>query len=100
VMMRQTGGSLGVAAFGALFAGRMAAGMGEGSGLPVGEGTNFGPQMLAKLTPEQQQTIGETVVNAIHPVYLIAAILAAIGLVFAFVLKEVPLTNRHVPRGE
>jgi MFS family permease len=100
VMMRQTGGSLGVAAFGALFAGRMAAGMGEGSGLPVGEAGNFGPQMLAKLTPEQQQTIGETVVNAIHPVYLIAASLAAIGLVFAFVLKEVPLTNRQVPRGE
>lgn len=100
VMMRQTGGSLGVAAFGALFAARMAVSMGEGSGMPVGESTNFGPQMLAKLSPEQQQTVGEAVVNAVHPVYLIAAALAATGLVFAFVLKEVPLSNRHVPKGE
>jgi EmrB/QacA subfamily drug resistance transporter len=98
IMVRQTGGSLGVAAFGALFAARMAGGMAEG--LPVGEGAALGPQTLAKLTPEQQQSIGETVVNAIHPIYLIAATLAAIGLIFAFVLKEVPLTNRQVPRGE
>lgn len=100
VMMRQTGGSLGVAAFGALFASRIATGLGEGTGLTAGEGANISAQTMAKLSPEQQQAIGDTVVNAIHPIYLIAAAMAAIGLIFAFVLKEVTLTNRKVPQGE
>lgn len=98
IMVRQTGGSLGVAAFGALFAARMSGGMGEG--MAMVEGSNLGPQTLAKLSPAQQHAIAETVVYAIHPIYLIAAVLAAMGLVFAFVLEEVPLYNRQVPRGE
>lgn len=94
IMVRQTGGSLGVAAFGTLFAARMS------QGLPLGEGGNIGPQTLARLSPEQQANLAETVVQAIHPIYLIAAALAAVGLIFAFFLEEVPLSNRQVPRGE
>jgi len=40
------------------------------------------------------------VIHALHPIYLIAAALAAIAFVFAFLLQEVQLTNRHVPKGE
>jgi EmrB/QacA subfamily drug resistance transporter len=101
IMVRQTGGSLGVAAFGALFAARMAAGMMEaGANLPMGEGASLGPQTLAALSPEQQTAIAQTVIHALHPIYLIAAALAAIAFVFAFLLQEVQLTNRHVPKGE
>ena len=42
----------------------------------------------------------QTGAEAIHPIYLIAAALAAVGLIFAFFLEEVPLSNRQVPRGE
>jgi len=66
----------------------------------LGEGGNIGPQTLARLSPEQQANLAETVVQAIHPIYLIAAALAAVGLIFAFFLEEVPLSNRQVPRGE
>ena len=47
-----------------------------------------------------RQMIGETVVNAIHPVFYIAAGLAIIGFFFALLLQEIELTNRMAPRGE
>lgn len=100
IMMRQTGGALGVAAFGALFAARMSSGMTDGVDLPVGEGANLGPQMLTKLSPDQQAALAEAVVNALHPIYLISAALAALGLIFAFMLQEIELANRQVPNGE
>jgi MFS family permease len=101
IMVRQTGGSLGVAAFGALFAARMAAGLIEnGTDLALGEGANLGPQVLAKLAPDQQAAIAQTVIHALHPIYLVAAGLAAAAFLFAFLLEEVQLTNRHVPKGE
>ena len=90
-----------MAAFGALFAARMAAGMMEaGANLPMGEGAILGPQTLAALSPDQQAAIAQAVIHALNPIYLIAAALAAIAFVFAFLLQEVQLTNRHVPKGE
>jgi MFS family permease len=97
ILVRQTGGALGVAAFGALFAARLAEGLGASAMDLAGE---LGPQTLAKLPPEVQAQLAETVVNAIQPIYLIAAALAAVGLAFCFVLEEVPLVNRMVPKGE
>jgi EmrB/QacA subfamily drug resistance transporter len=91
ILVRQTGGALGIAAFGALFANRLAAGLGDQA---AGLGGELGPQTLAKLPPEVQARIAEVVVNAIQPIYLIAAVLAAVGLAFCFVLQEVPLTNQ------
>lgn len=101
IMVRQTGGSLGVAAFGALFASRLESGLETaGAGLPSEAAANLGPQMLAKLSPDQQTVLADAVISALHPVYLIAAALAAFGLIFAFLLKEVGLTDRHVPKGD
>ena len=92
-MLRQTGASLGVAAFGAMFAARMAEGVGT-------EQSGFNPQTLAQLAPELRAAMAAQVVHAIHPIYLVAMGLALVGLAFAFVLKEVPLSNRQVPRGD
>ncbi|MEO8244826.1 MAG: MDR family MFS transporter [bacterium] len=99
IMVRQTGGALGVAAFGALFSTRLMAGLGDAAGA-LGGGMQLGPQTMAKLTPEQQTQVASAVVGAIHPIYLIAAVLALIGLGFCFFLEEIPLTNRMVPKGE
>ena len=98
IMVRQTGGALGVAAFGALFSSRLMAGLGDVAAL--GGGADLGPQTLARLTPDQQALVADAVVNALHPVFWIAAAMAAVGLGFSFLLQEVPLANRMLPKGE
>ena len=100
LLFRQVGGSLGVAVFGALFTARMAS---QFAGAPggIGEGmSSFGPQMVAGLPEPVRDMVAEGVVNALHPIYWLAAGLAVVGLGFAFLLKEVPLHNRHGPKGE
>ena len=99
ILVRQTGGALGVAAFGALFSQRLMAGLGEG-GASLDIGAGLGPQTLATLTPAMQDVVATAVINAIAPIYWIAAALAAVGLGFAFLLKEIPLTNRMVAKTE
>ena len=99
IMMRQTGGALGVAAFGALFSARLMAGLGDAA-QALGGGGQLGPQTMAKLSPELQAQVAAAVVDAIHPIYWIAAAMALIGLGFCFVLQEVPLVNRMVPKAE
>ncbi|RUS59933.1 DHA2 family efflux MFS transporter permease subunit [Pseudorhodobacter sp. E13] len=97
VMFRQIGGSLAVAVFGALFAGRMAGILGDTAAELGGE---IGPQIIATLTPELQEAVGAAIVSAVHPIFWISAGMAAIGLALAYALHEIPLANRMVPRGE
>ena len=99
IMVRQTGGALGVAAFGALFSSRLMAGLGDAAAA-LGGGAQLGPQSLAKLPPEMKVKVAQAVVDAIHPIFWIASGLAFLGLLFCLMLEEVPLTNRMVPKGE
>ena len=99
IMVRQTGGALGVAAFGALFSNRLMAGLGDAA-TEMGGGADLGPQTLARLSPELQALAADAVVNALHPVFWIAAAMAAVGIVFAFLLDEVPLVTKSAPTGE
>lgn len=94
VMFRQIGGSVSVAIFGALFAQRMA-GI---PGLPAG--SEIAPHALAALPTEMRAQVAEGIVFALHPIYWIVMVLALIGFAFSLVLKEIPLVNRHVPKGE
>ncbi|WP_022704083.1 MDR family MFS transporter [Pseudorhodobacter ferrugineus] len=97
VMFRQVGGSLAVAVFGAMFAGRMADVLGDRAAELGGE---IGPQIMATLTPELQDTVATAIVTAIHPIFWIVAAMALVGLGFAQLLREVPLESRVVPKGE
>lgn len=99
VMFRQIGGSLSVAVFGALFTSRMLASLGD-TAEALGGGSQIGPRMMATLSPELRETVADSVIHAIHPIYWIIAGLAVLGLGFALLLEEVPLTNRMVPKGE
>lgn len=99
IMVRQTGGALGVAAFGALFSQRLLTGLGDAATALDG-GAQLGPQTMARLSPEMQTQVATAVIGAIAPIYWIAAAMAAIGLGFCFLLQEVPLVNRLVPKGE
>ncbi|MGV8984893.1 MAG: DHA2 family efflux MFS transporter permease subunit [Cypionkella sp.] len=99
ILLRQGGGALGVAAFGAIFSSRLATGLGDAAQALNG-GSQLGPQTMAKLTPEMQTIVAGAVVDAIHPIYWIATGMALIALCFAFLLQEVPLANRMVPKAE
>jgi EmrB/QacA subfamily drug resistance transporter len=99
VLLRQSGGALGVAAFGALFSVRLISGLGD-SAAQLGGGAQLGPQMLAQLTPEVKAVVADAVINAVHPIYWIAAAMGLVAFGFAFLLDEVPLVNRFVPKGE
>jgi hypothetical protein len=62
--------------------------------------SSFGPQMVAGLPEPVRDMVAQGVVDALHPIYWVAMALAVVGLGFAFILKEVPLTNRQIPKGE
>lgn len=99
IMVRQTGGALGVAAFGALFSQRLMTGLGDAASA-LGGGAQLGPQTMAKLSPEVQTQVAAAVINAIAPIYWIAAAMSLVGLGFALLLQEVPLVSRMVPKSE
>ena len=90
LLFRQVGGSLAVAAFGALFAARLAGALG---GIELGAG-EIGPQMMAGLPEDVRSVVGLHVADALRPIFWAAAALAAVGLFFALFLEEVPLVNR------
>ena len=96
VMFRQVGGSLGVAAFGAIFAARVASDF-DTLGLDLGghgEGVSISPAMVANLPLELQQPLAGLIAEAIHPIYWIMAALGAVGFGAAWFLKEVALVDR------
>ena len=97
LMFRQVGGSIAVALFGALFASRMASLMGGAPVEGLANAAELGPQILATLPAEAQTLVAQTVSEALHPVYWIAAGLAFGGLVMALFLRELPLSARSAP---
>lgn len=100
LMFRQIGGSLAVAAFGALFTARMTAQMpAGGSGGSGGEGFAMNPATLAHLPAAVRDRIAEVVVSALHPIFILAAGLAVLGFLTAFVLEEIRLHDRMAPKG-
>lgn len=94
VMFRQIGGSVAVAVFGALFAAHMAG----VDGLP--DAASLSPAALANLPTDLRNTAAEAISAALHPIYWIVMALAVLGITLALILREVPLINRMVPKGE
>jgi hypothetical protein len=94
-VFRGIGGSVGLAVFGAIFASRLNAAMRAvlPAGTPIPEGGIDPRAALASLPPEMHDTFLAAFVTAIHPVFLIAASLTAIGFVLAWFLQEVPLRS-------
>ena len=93
ILLRQLGGALGVAAFGAIFSAGLFARLGaDAARISTAEGAVLDPALSAQM--------GEALVQALHPIYWIAGIAALIGLAFAFILEEVPLATRVPPQGE
>jgi EmrB/QacA subfamily drug resistance transporter len=105
MFFQQMGGSLGVAAFGALFARKLdsvmsAAGSVTGSAHLQISGGSFDPAQVASLPPAVQHVIFEGVAKGVSSVFI--AVLPASILVFvlAWFIKEVPLRTRADAGGE
>ncbi len=94
VMFRQIGGSVAVAVFGAIFAARMA----STAGLP--DAASLSPASLAALPDQVRAAAAVGVSAALHPIYWVVMGMALLGLALALILREIPLVNRMVPKGE
>jgi EmrB/QacA subfamily drug resistance transporter len=99
---RSMGGSLGVALFGAIFAGRLGS---ELSSLPpdvasrLPHGTNISPDQVHALPAVVRGDFLHAFVNALQPVFLVGAAIACVAFGLAWLLREVPLrTTTHADR--
>jgi MFS family permease len=93
---RSMGGSLGVALFGAIFASRLTS---ELKALPGGAaahlsgGVNIRPAEVHALPAGVRHDFLLAFVNALQPVFLVGAGVAAVTFVLALLLKEIPLRS-------
>ncbi len=99
LMFRQVGGSIAVAAYGAIFAAGVAASLGA-AGTGAVHVAELGPQMMAGLDAADRAMVGQAVSDSLRPVFWISLVLVGIGFALTFILREVPLVNRVVPKGE
>ena len=92
---RSLGGSVGVAALGAVMNSKLSEQM-SGSGM-AGVSINA-PAEVRKLPPQVLDAVEHVFVNALHPVFFAAAIVAFVGTVIAVALPDKPLQDSaHAP---
>ncbi|MFE2931376.1 MFS transporter [Streptomyces sp. NPDC059278] len=96
---RQIGGSVGAAVFGTLFAGRLADALAvrlpSGAHLPDPE--SITPQLVHAMEPALRDSYIQAYADAMPRIFLYLVPVLALGLFFAFFLKEKPLVSHHSP---
>ena len=97
-MFRLIGGSLGTSAFGAMFAAGLASRL--AGVLPEGAGGigSLDAARVAALPPEVREQALDAFAQSLHPVFLVAAALAAAAFVLSFLLEETTLSSDVVAR--
>jgi EmrB/QacA subfamily drug resistance transporter len=88
-MFRSIGGSIGVSLFGAIFATDLAANL--ASSLPNGGAIAADPAAIQALPAGIKAFYLDAFAAALHPVFVLAAAVAALAFVLAWFLTEVPL---------
>ena len=93
-LFRQIGGSIGVAAFGAIFANRL--GHELASRLPSGFDApkSVNPTLVRNLPPAIHKPYIEGLAASLHPVFLMATGIAFLAFVLSWMLREVPLREK------
>ncbi len=101
MFFQQMGGSLGVAAFGALFASRLTAAMGTGStGAVQVSGGSFDPAQVMSLPPAVRQVVFHAVAHGVQGVFWAVLPASIVVFILALFIKEVPLRGRAAPGEE
>ena len=94
-LFRSIGGSIGVAAFGAMFTNglhaRLAATLPQGAVLPH----SMGPQSVQQLPAAVRDIYLQAFGSALHGVYATAACVIVLAFVLTWLLQDVPLRKRH-----
>jgi EmrB/QacA subfamily drug resistance transporter len=97
-LFRSIGGSIGVAAFGAMFTlrlnHRLAEFMPE---QPSAAAHALRPDMIKQLSPELHQKFLNAFDQSLHGVFLVATCVAAIGFLMAWRLRDIPLRSAAKP---
>ena len=97
ILFRQVGGSIGIAAFGAIFSNRL---HGElASRLPPGVNApkTVSPSVIKALPPAAHTAYVDAVAAALHPVFVVASVIAGVSFLLTFLLREVPLRKSTRP---
>ena len=102
MFFQQMGGSLGVAAFGALFASRLTSAMtaaGSTGSVHV-SGGSFDPAQVMSLPPAVRQVVFHAVAHGVQGVFWAVLPASIVVFVLALFIKEVPLRGRGTPGEE
>jgi predicted MFS family arabinose efflux permease len=97
LLFRQVGGSIGIAVFGAIFTNRL---RGElASRLPPGvhPPKTVSPAAIRALPPAAHNAYVHAVAAALHPVFIVASVIAAVSFLLTWLLREVPLRSSTRP---
>jgi EmrB/QacA subfamily drug resistance transporter len=91
-LFRLVGGSLGTALLGAVFSARLTANLSKLGGLGVAHGANgMSAHDLSTLSPAARGAYVQAFANSLDTVFVLAAIVAAVGFVLTLLLPEHPL---------
>jgi EmrB/QacA subfamily drug resistance transporter len=97
LLFRQIGGSIGIAIFGAIFANRLrgdlTANLPPGAHVPK----TVSPSVVRNLPPAVHEGYVHAVAAALHPVFVVAAVVSALSFLLTWLLREVPLRDSTRP---
>jgi EmrB/QacA subfamily drug resistance transporter len=91
IMFRQIGGSFGVAVFGAIFANHLRANLAAAMPPGVKGPSTAAPAVVKRLPPHLHTIYVDAFAAALHPVFVVGAVVSAVSFVLAWFLHEVPL---------
>ncbi|MBI1418707.1 MAG: DHA2 family efflux MFS transporter permease subunit [Limimaricola sp.] len=94
-LFRAIGGSVGVSIFGAVFAANLAGLLAHA--LPAGTVALSDPVAILSLPEAQRAVYQSAYAHALHPIFSLAALIAAFGFGMTWFLREVPLKGSRGP---
>ena len=89
ILFRQIGGSVGIALFGAIFSNRLASELSSRGVHTAAKGLS--PSAIRHLPPVAQQAYAAAISASLHPVFVVAAIVAVCAFALTWLLRETPL---------
>jgi EmrB/QacA subfamily drug resistance transporter len=97
LLFRQVGGSIGIAVFGAIFANRLHAELVAELPPNVHVPKTVSPAVVRHLPPRMHEGYVQAVAAALHPVFVVAAVVSVFAFLLTFLLREVPLRDTTRP---
>jgi EmrB/QacA subfamily drug resistance transporter len=97
LLFRQVGGSIGIAIFGAIFANRLRGNLAANLPPGVHPPKTVSPSIIRHLPPAVHEGYVHAVAAALHPVFVVAAIISALSFLLTWLLREVPLRDSTRP---